>query len=548
MEQFNPPSPLILTGNLAENWRRWERRFGLYIVSSGANEEEEDVKKAILLHSIGEDAREVFNTLTVSSAGENATMEDILEAFREYCSPLSKDIQQLVGKDEEVLPEQREGSSSLNQEEPPEPAHIKEEQEELWYSEAREQLHGEEDIIMFTFNPGSVKTEEENGEEPQTSQLHEDQSEESRDKEHFKIEADGEQCGRSESDRDFDQDCHFPPVTPDETSDLSGSETDDSGDWEESDEPHEGSNFLQNKDIAVSNTKCNTSSSSECAPSLRKKKRQKKQKDERPFICSVCGKRYVGKNNLNQHMLRHSGEKKFSCSVCEKSFIGKVEMVRHMRVHTDERQFSCSVCGKQFKRNGALKSHSIIHTGEKPFSCSICGRKFYELGNLRAHAVVHTGEKPFSCSVCGKGFSHHGNMRRHSVVHTGKKLFSCSVCGKSFAQHEHLRAHSVIHTGEKPFNCLVCGKSFSHHRYLSAHSIVHTGEKPFSCLVCGKSFTRHVNLTRHSIVHTGKKPFSCSVCDRTFTRLQHVRKHKCVSESSENEIKTQDSHQTSLPL
>jgi len=27
MEQFKPPPPLILTGNIAENWRRWRTTF-----------------------------------------------------------------------------------------------------------------------------------------------------------------------------------------------------------------------------------------------------------------------------------------------------------------------------------------------------------------------------------------------------------------------------------------------------------------------------------------------------------------------------------------
>ena len=55
MEQFKPPSPLILTENIAENWQRWEQHFQLYMVASGALEKEEKVKIAILLHTIGED-------------------------------------------------------------------------------------------------------------------------------------------------------------------------------------------------------------------------------------------------------------------------------------------------------------------------------------------------------------------------------------------------------------------------------------------------------------------------------------------------------------
>ena len=57
-------------------------------MASGACDKEEDVKIAILLHTIGEDALEVYNTLTVTPAAEDVTMEDVLDAFKDYCSPL----------------------------------------------------------------------------------------------------------------------------------------------------------------------------------------------------------------------------------------------------------------------------------------------------------------------------------------------------------------------------------------------------------------------------------------------------------------------------
>lgn len=88
MDQFKPPSQLVLTGNLAENWRRWEQRFQLYMTATGASVKEEQVKIAILLHTIGEEALEVYNTLTIHLVDEeNETMEDVLTAFRDYCSP-----------------------------------------------------------------------------------------------------------------------------------------------------------------------------------------------------------------------------------------------------------------------------------------------------------------------------------------------------------------------------------------------------------------------------------------------------------------------------
>lgn len=59
------------------------------MVASGALEKGDDVKIAILLHTIGEEALDVYNTLTITPAegAETTTMEDVLEAFKAYCSP-----------------------------------------------------------------------------------------------------------------------------------------------------------------------------------------------------------------------------------------------------------------------------------------------------------------------------------------------------------------------------------------------------------------------------------------------------------------------------
>ncbi|XP_028327813.1 uncharacterized protein LOC114478759 [Gouania willdenowi] len=83
MEQFKAPSPLSLTGNPADNWYSWEQSFRRYIAASG--EKDEQVKIDILLHTIGEDALEVYNTLTVRGEGDELTMEDVFQAFKEHC-------------------------------------------------------------------------------------------------------------------------------------------------------------------------------------------------------------------------------------------------------------------------------------------------------------------------------------------------------------------------------------------------------------------------------------------------------------------------------
>ncbi|GAA6082352.1 transcription factor E3 isoform X1 [Tachysurus ichikawai] len=88
MDQFKLSSPLVLTGNVSENWRRWEQRFQIYMTASGAEEKAAKVQVAILLHALGEDTLDVYNTLDVAQADEaELTVDDILYAFKTYCQP-----------------------------------------------------------------------------------------------------------------------------------------------------------------------------------------------------------------------------------------------------------------------------------------------------------------------------------------------------------------------------------------------------------------------------------------------------------------------------
>ena len=93
MEQFKPPSVLVLEGNVSEYCKRWKQRFDLYLKASGADKQSEDVKVAILLHCIiGEDALEIFNTFKFDDDETEderlrQKLDNVVQKFVEYCNP-----------------------------------------------------------------------------------------------------------------------------------------------------------------------------------------------------------------------------------------------------------------------------------------------------------------------------------------------------------------------------------------------------------------------------------------------------------------------------
>ncbi|XP_069693207.1 zinc finger protein 239-like isoform X1 [Periplaneta americana] len=182
--------------------------------------------------------------------------------------------------------------------------------------------------------------------------------------------------------------------------------------------------------------------------------------------------------------------------------------------HHSDKPHVCDVCGKGFLLRSNLKQHMLVHTGIKPHVCSECGKGFTQLSNLKTHTIVHTGEKPHVCGVCGKAYTSLHNLKAHEYIHTGeKKRHICETCGQGFYQHGDLKTHKLIHTGLKPHVCGVCGKGFIKRGDLNVHMVVHTGEKPHACELCGKRFAQRWKLMKHSMVHAKKMTKTAVVKD-----------------------------------
>ncbi|XP_054260689.1 uncharacterized protein LOC128985322 [Macrosteles quadrilineatus] len=90
MATFQAPQALDLSGNVAENWKRFKQRFMLYLEALGSDKMPERRKIAILLTTIGDAALEVYNTFSFSES--TPKLEEVIGEFDKYCQPLKNII------------------------------------------------------------------------------------------------------------------------------------------------------------------------------------------------------------------------------------------------------------------------------------------------------------------------------------------------------------------------------------------------------------------------------------------------------------------------
>jgi len=88
-------------------------------------------------------------------------------------------------------------------------------------------------------------------------------------------------------------------------------------------------------------------------------------------------------NDITEHP-HDDKSRPYLCTVCDKRYRTKHQLTSHTYTHTD--QFKCIVCGTCCQSNVALRDHNRIHSGEKPFECSVCSKRFIKAGDLVVHS------------------------------------------------------------------------------------------------------------------------------------------------------------------
>ena len=83
-----PPEPLDLSGgNISANWKKFKQTYANYEIATGISSKDSATRVATLLTVIGNDAIDVFNTLTWDEEGDDKKIDKVLLKFGEHCKP-----------------------------------------------------------------------------------------------------------------------------------------------------------------------------------------------------------------------------------------------------------------------------------------------------------------------------------------------------------------------------------------------------------------------------------------------------------------------------
>lgn len=154
---------------------------------------------------------------------------------------------------------------------------------------------------------------------------------------------------------------------------------------------------------------------------------------EKRFECDMCGLRTFKKQHIEEHLKRHFKIKDYHCDQCPSAFTTGTELKIHIKnVHCDERPFKCDHkgCDSAFKQKENLKEHMLRHTQKKNFVCVVCDKAFYNNSSLKAHQIIHTGNPHIPCHACGKLFFSKQALKLHHLHHHQAPSLKCEQCDK----------------------------------------------------------------------------------------------------------------------
>ncbi|NWX95204.1 ZN335 protein, partial [Nothoprocta ornata] len=237
----------------------------------------------------------------------------------------------------------------------------------------------------------------------------------------------------------------------------------------------------------------------------------------RPYLCRICGSRFLTHDDLRFHVNSHEAN--------------------------DPQLFKCLQCSYRSRRWSSLKEHMFNHVGSKPYKCEECNYTSVYKKDVIRHSTVHSRDRSpifvlslqppklnsFPCPVCNRIYPMQKRLTQHMKTHSTEKPHMCDKCGKSFKKRYTFKMHLLTHIqaiANRRFKCEFCDYVCEDKKILLNHQLSHMNDKPYKCSFCKYSTFREDFLVSHMAVkHTGGKPFACEFCHFTTKHKKNLRLH-----------------------
>ncbi|XP_038185330.1 zinc finger protein 335 isoform X1 [Arvicola amphibius] len=234
----------------------------------------------------------------------------------------------------------------------------------------------------------------------------------------------------------------------------------------------------------------------------------------RPYLCRICGSRFLSLEDLRFHVNSHEAG--------------------------DPQLFKCLQCSYRSRRWSSLKEHMFNHVGSKPYKCDECSYTSVYRKDVIRHAAVHSRDRKkrpdptpklssFPCPVCGRVYPMQKRLTQHMKTHSTEKPHMCDKCGKSFKKRYTFKMHLLTHiqaVANRRFKCEFCEFFCDDKKALLNHQLSHVSDKPFKCSFCPyRTFREDFLLSHVAVKHTGAKPFACEYCHFSTRHKKNLRLH-----------------------
>lgn len=204
------------------------------------------------------------------------------------------------------------------------------------------------------------------------------------------------------------------------------------------------------------------------------------------------------------------GERPYQCSVCGKRFSQSSNMIKHRRMHSVWSKY------KNHKHLLQPKYFDVAHSyqSSKVSDTSVFSASSKEESENNNSEILHKDEEQ-------EGISPGSNERniQYAIVEDDRAKSRIS-------EYENGSYESFIDRSENLQRLKDSSTSVSND-FVASNRIVRieNGIKCFTCKICRKDFIRSGDLSKHIRVHSGEKPYECHLCHRRFSQNSNMRKH-----------------------